>query len=93
MWCLACLRPADERRRDPRQQVPGLRAAPRPGLDLQEGGWASIDALIAGAALHGRNLDAAMISRVINAPGKQRFELRDGLIRAAQGHSVRSTWA
>ncbi len=58
------------------------------GLDLQEGGWASIDALLAGAARHGRNLDAAMIGRVVNAPGKQRFEMRDGLIRAAQGHSV-----
>jgi putative RNA 2'-phosphotransferase len=58
------------------------------GLDLREGGWASIDALLAGAARHGRNLDGAMIDRVINAPGKQRFELRDGLIRAAQGHSV-----
>ena len=59
------------------------------GLDLQDGGWASIDALLAGAARHGRNLDAAMIDRVINASGKQRFEIRDGLIRAAQGHSVR----
>ena len=58
------------------------------GLDLQEGGWASVDALLAGAARHGRKLDAAMIGRVINAPGKQRFEMRDGLIRAAQGHSV-----
>jgi putative RNA 2'-phosphotransferase len=58
------------------------------GLDLQEGGWASIEALLAGAKRHGRNLDAAMIGRVVNAPGKQRFETRDGLIRAAQGHSV-----
>jgi putative RNA 2'-phosphotransferase len=59
------------------------------GLDLQEGGYASIDALLAGAAQHGRSMDATMIDRVINAPGKQRFEMRDGLIRAAQGHSVR----
>jgi putative RNA 2'-phosphotransferase len=29
-----------------------------------------------------------MIDRVINAPGKQRFQIRDGQIRAAQGHSV-----
>jgi putative RNA 2'-phosphotransferase len=58
------------------------------GLALQEGGWVSIDALLAGAARHGRNLDTAMIDRVLNAPGKRRFETRDGLIRAAQGHSV-----
>jgi putative RNA 2'-phosphotransferase len=58
------------------------------GLSLGEGGWVRIDALLAGAARHGRRLDAAMIDRVLNAPGKQRFETRDGLIRAAQGHSV-----
>jgi putative RNA 2'-phosphotransferase len=59
------------------------------GLALQEGGWVRIDALLTGAAQHGRRLDAAMIDRVLNAPGKQRFETHDGLIRAAQGHSVR----
>jgi putative RNA 2'-phosphotransferase len=59
------------------------------GLTLGEGGWVRIDALLAGAARHGRDLDAATIDRVLNAPGKQRFETGDGLVRAAQGHSVR----
>ena len=59
------------------------------GLALQEGGWVRIDELLAGAARHGRNLDAALIDRVLAAPGKQRYETRDGLIRASQGHSVR----
>jgi putative RNA 2'-phosphotransferase len=59
------------------------------GLTLGEGGWVRIDTLLAGAARHGRDLDAATIDRVLNAPGKQRFETRDGLVRAAQGHSVR----
>jgi len=59
------------------------------GLALQEGGWVRIDELLAGAARHGRGLNAAMIDRVLDMPGKQRFETRDGLIRAAQGHSVR----
>lgn len=58
------------------------------GLVLGEGGWVRIDALLAGAQRHGRRLDAALIDRVLRAPGKQRFETRDGLIRAAQGHSV-----
>jgi putative RNA 2'-phosphotransferase len=58
------------------------------GLALGEGGWVRIDALLTGVARHGRGLDAAMIDRVLNAPGKQRFETRDDLIRAAQGHSV-----
>ena len=59
------------------------------GLTLGEGGWVRIDALLAGAARHGRDLEAATIDRVLSAPGKQRFETRDGLVRAAQGHSVR----
>lgn len=58
------------------------------GLVLGEGGWVRVDALLAGAERHGRRLDAALIDRVLRAPGKQRFETRDGLIRAAQGHSV-----
>jgi putative RNA 2'-phosphotransferase len=59
------------------------------GIELGDGGWVRIDALLAGAARHGRHLEAAMIDQVLDAPGKQRYEARDGLIRAAQGHSVR----
>jgi putative RNA 2'-phosphotransferase len=58
------------------------------GITLGDGGWVRVDALLDGAARHGRRLDAAMIDRVLSAPGKKRFEMRDGLIRAAQGHSV-----
>ena len=58
------------------------------GLTLDNGGWARIDVLLASAERHGPALDAAMLDRVLRAPGKQRFEARDGLIRAAQGHSV-----
>lgn len=58
------------------------------GLTLGDGGWVPIDELLAAAARHGRGLDAAMIDRVLAAPGKKRYETRDGLIRAAQGHSV-----
>jgi putative RNA 2'-phosphotransferase len=59
------------------------------GLTLDDGGWVRIDVLPASAARHHGGLDAAMLDRVLHAPGKQRFEARDGLIRAAQGHSVR----
>jgi RNA 2'-phosphotransferase, Tpt1 / KptA family len=55
------------------------------GLALGEGGWVRIDALLAGAARHGRGLDAAMLHRVLNAPGKQRFETRDGLTCIGSG--------
>ena len=59
------------------------------GLTLGDGGWVRVDELVNAAARNGRRLDAAMIDRVLAAPGKKRYETRDGLIRAAQGHSVR----
>jgi len=58
------------------------------GLRLGEGGWVAIGALVEAAARHGRPLSPALVRRVADAPGKKRFEVRDGLIRAAQGHSV-----
>jgi putative RNA 2'-phosphotransferase len=58
------------------------------GLALDDGGWVATDALLAAAARHGRDLSAAALRQVIDSPGKRRFEARDGLIRAAQGHSV-----
>jgi putative RNA 2'-phosphotransferase len=58
------------------------------GLTLGEGGWVPVDELLARAAEHGRRLDAATLQRVLTMPGKQRYETRDGLIRAAQGHSA-----
>ena len=59
------------------------------GLSLGDGGWVRVDELLAGAARHGHALDGATIDQVLAAPGKRRFEIRDGLIRASQGHSVR----
>ena len=44
--------------------------------------------LLQAAARHGRPLSAALLQQVIDAPGKRRFEARDGRVRAAQGHSV-----
>ena len=58
------------------------------GLTLGDGGWVRVEELVNAAARNGRRLDAAMIDRVLAAPGKKRYETRDGLIRAAQGHSV-----
>ena len=58
------------------------------GLTLGEGGWVRVDELLRAAKEHGRRLDAALLDEVLAAPGKKRYEVRDGLIRAAQGHSV-----
>ncbi|MES2944718.1 MAG: RNA 2'-phosphotransferase [Pseudomonadota bacterium] len=60
------------------------------GLALDTEGWASIDALIAAAAQHGRKLDRALIENVVSTNDKKRFTLSpDGKqIRAVQGHST-----
>lgn len=60
------------------------------GLELDSEGWASIDALIAGAASQGQPLDKPLIEDVVANSDKKRFALSaDGLrIRAVQGHST-----
>jgi len=58
------------------------------GITLGAGGWVPVADLLAGARQHGHTLDHETIDQVLTAPGKQRYELRDGLIRASQGHSV-----
>ncbi|MEW4566253.1 RNA 2'-phosphotransferase [Tautonia sp. JC769] len=68
-----------------------LRHAPGSiGLTLDEGGWASVEELIACAGRHGTRLDRELIVEVVASNDKQRFRLSDdGLrIRASQGHSI-----
>jgi putative RNA 2'-phosphotransferase len=62
------------------------------GLTLDREGWASIEALIEGAARHGKALDRALIERVVSTNDKKRFAIsEDGSrIRAVQGHSTES---
>lgn len=58
------------------------------GIVLDSEGWADVDALLAALAARGRPLDLAGLQRVVDGGGKRRFELRDGRIRALQGHSA-----
>ena len=60
------------------------------GLDLDEGGWADVEALMAGAREQGYEMDFARLKDVVATCQKQRFALsEDGTrIRANQGHSV-----
>ncbi len=58
------------------------------GIALDAAGWVDVDALVAGATAAGRRLDRATVERVVATDAKGRFELRDGRIRAAQGHSL-----
>jgi putative RNA 2'-phosphotransferase len=58
------------------------------GVTLDPEGWVSIDALVAGCVEHGHPLTRAELLEVVRLSDKQRFAVRDGLIRANQGHSV-----
>jgi len=58
------------------------------GITLDGGGWVAVDELVTAAGRHGRPLPAELLRQVVHAAGKRRFEIRDGQIRAAQGHSV-----
>lgn len=60
------------------------------GLELDKGGWASVDRLMECAARDGKKLTQAQIAEVVATNDKKRFSLSDdGLrIRANQGHSI-----
>ncbi|MBB5754406.1 RNA 2'-phosphotransferase [Prosthecomicrobium pneumaticum] len=60
------------------------------GLELDPQGWASVDALIAGAGRAGLVIDRSILEAVMAANDKRRFEISaDGAaIRATHGHSV-----
>jgi putative RNA 2'-phosphotransferase len=58
------------------------------GVELDEAGWVPVGELLAALAARGRVIDEARLGRLVDAPGKKRYELAAGRIRAAQGHSV-----
>lgn len=62
----------------------------RIGIELDEGGWTSVPALLAACAAHGVPISAEALRALVERSDKQRFALSpDGTrIRASQGHSV-----
>jgi putative RNA 2'-phosphotransferase len=59
------------------------------GLTLDAAGWVDVDELLAALAARGRPLDREALERLVeHGTDKKRLELRDGRIRAAQGHTV-----
>jgi putative RNA 2'-phosphotransferase len=60
------------------------------GLELDDSGWASVDALLAGCARQGRAIGREQLGEVVATNSKQRFAFSDDgrRIRASQGHSV-----
>jgi len=69
----------------------GLRHEPAAlGLALDEAGWASVPAVLAGLAARGEVVTPAELAEVVATSDKKRFALSPGhvQIRASQGHSV-----
>jgi putative RNA 2'-phosphotransferase len=68
-----------------------LRHAPEDlGLTLEPGGWAPIDAVLAGATAAGVRITREALDEVVRTSDKQRFAIDETgtKIRANQGHSV-----
>jgi putative RNA 2'-phosphotransferase len=62
----------------------------RYGLELNKDGWTTLDALVAALARDAQwaGLSAGDIRAMMAAAAKQRYEVRDGCIRAIYGHSL-----
>ena len=58
------------------------------GIRLDAAGWVDLDELLAALADDGLAVTRADVDRVIDSGDKQRFEVREGRIRATHGHSV-----
>lgn len=60
-------------------------------LELDEEGWTPVSDLLEGLRKHRpawRRLDRADLEAMMSRPGKKRFEIRNGKIRALYGHSI-----
>ena len=58
------------------------------GITLDHGGWVAIDTLLKACADAGHEISPSMLETVVRENDKTRFVVRDGLIRANQGHSI-----
>ncbi|MDH2388258.1 RNA 2'-phosphotransferase [Streptomyces sp. HNM0663] len=60
----------------------------RIGIALDAQGWVEIDELMRAAAAHGFPFTRSELDHAVAVNDKQRFTVRDGRIRANQGHTV-----
>lgn len=60
------------------------------GIRLDQNGWADVEALLAGVRRSGRQIDRAVLERIVEENNKKRYQFNDDhtRIRACQGHSV-----
>lgn len=83
----------DRRRAERLSRLLSLILRHRPGdfgVTLDPHGWASVEALLAAVRRQRgwEDATAADLEAVVRLPGRRRFELRDGRIRALYGHTV-----
>ena len=66
-----------------------LRHSPQDiGIELMPGGWVNIDTLLEATANFNFPITLDELTQVVAKDDKQRFSIKDNLIRANQGHSV-----
>jgi putative RNA 2'-phosphotransferase len=58
------------------------------GIRLDPGGWVDVDELLAALAAHRTPIAPQTLRAAVAGTDKRSLELRDGRIRAAQGHSI-----
>jgi putative RNA 2'-phosphotransferase len=58
------------------------------GVRLDAAGWVEVGHLVAGLRATGHRVTVADVERAVAQDAKGRYELADGRIRAAQGHSL-----
>jgi putative RNA 2'-phosphotransferase len=58
------------------------------GIQLDSAGWIDIDTLLLACYNYGFPISLNDLSRVVEQDDKQRFSIKDGKIRANQGHSI-----
>ncbi len=58
------------------------------GISLDDEGWVDIEELLHACKKHGKKLSREELDLVVETNDKKRFAIRDGRIRANQGHSI-----
>lgn len=60
------------------------------GLRLSQDGWVSTDELLAQMNAHGKEIDLALLTEIVDTNSKKRFSFNSdkSMIRANQGHSL-----
>jgi len=58
------------------------------GLTLDAQGWVPVEDLIAGLTAKGWVIDITILEEIVSEDDRGRYTIREGMIRANQGHSV-----